>query len=230
MTDCWKLSRVMKYKFRLIIAIFTLALLSGCVFFDHAPQKNPKPEQFMLISGTMTQLVSLQIIPVYATNNPACEVYVNWLELGNRKGPQTFTLEIPVQQKEDKYEATVPLDEFQEGDCQWRPFKIMVGLRLKGEPPAKFERDTVQSMHAESLIYFPNSGLNMEGVRSWKHGPDPITLQIFYTLMKSGRGDVSLGWWEDKIPGYNQNLFIITPQERNVTINVTDRTLVHPSP
>jgi hypothetical protein len=228
-TDGWKLDRIMKLRFQLLVTVVTLIMTSGCLFSDDVPKKNPNPKQLMLISGTTVQFASLRIIAVYATNNPSCEVYANWLELGDTKTPQTFNVEIPVQQIGEKYEATVPLDEFQESECQWQPFQIMVNLRLNGEPPVKVEPHTDLMMLAQPLVYFPNPGLNVNGVRIWEHGPNPPTLRIF-CMSKDRKGDAHLVWWEDKIPGYNQNRFVIPPQEREVTINLVDQTAGDPSP
>lgn len=209
-----------------LVAVVALIVTSGCQFFDDVPEKNQNPEQLMLISGTSVQFAQLQIIAVYATNNPDCEFYdIRLLERGgDLKSPQTFAIEIPVQQAGEKYEATVPLDEFQKGHCQWGLSSIRVAVRLNGNPPIKVEPHTDLMMFSQPLVYFSNPGLNVNGARIWEHGPNPPTLQIFCLLSKDITGNTGLIWWKDKIPGYNQNRFVITSQERKITVNLVDRT------
>ena len=107
---------------RMFLLAWIAFISIGCVGQNVIPTKNDRPEKLLHISGRKSSTLSVKIIAVYMTANPDCKKDVNW--------PMSVYLnrnvkvEIPVVESADNYEAVVPLDMFQQGECKWLPFSV----------------------------------------------------------------------------------------------------------
>ena len=125
-----------------ILAIVGIAVAMHIYTRAHNPEpsiptKNPNPTHLFHISGTIAPTLEIARISLaLRTANGACRITKNWLEVGPQA--QIYSYDFPVTLKEGKYEATVALDQFQQGECKWYP--VTVSIITKKGTAESFER------------------------------------------------------------------------------------------
>lgn len=106
-------------------------LAAGCVHAGkYSPAQNDKPTKFLRVFGSKSPSLSIQIFATYLAANSDCNNRTNWPLTVSL--PRSVSIEMPVKESSDSYEAIVQLDNFQEGPCKWLPFSIEYTLK-KGD-------------------------------------------------------------------------------------------------
>lgn len=113
-------------------AVFVVAYfsLTGCdvpVYenaLDHvySPNEKTRPEELLQISGEVDPTIKVEFTVIYTTTKKLCRRTANWLE--GAKSPRSHQIKLPVEQSGARYRATVTLDKFEPGFCEWAPFSV----------------------------------------------------------------------------------------------------------
>jgi hypothetical protein len=125
-----------------------------------APQLNLHPSKFMVIHGKISpKYKHVNLYLSYQTNNPACQVTVNFFEgvFDNRYTPFTYNLKPNAQ---GEYAVKLPTDKVLPGYCRWGVNGLSYGLISRSglsraasiavidkEPKAKLPRFIVSCQH-----------------------------------------------------------------------------------
>jgi hypothetical protein len=84
-----------------------------------APQLNLHPSKFMVIHGKISPKYSKVKLHIsYQSNNPSCQVTINWFEGVYANSSKWFTYNID-SKKDGSYSLKVPMDKLQKGYCDW---------------------------------------------------------------------------------------------------------------
>jgi hypothetical protein len=108
---------------RIYILIIVTLVITGCGNLEnHSPVPNAKPKNLLHVFGEKSSSLSVEIVGKYQAANSDCDSHTNWPMTVSL--PRVVSVEIPVKESAESYEALVPLDYFEEGSCKWLPFSI----------------------------------------------------------------------------------------------------------
>ena len=106
-----------------IIAIVVVVSVYGYFYWKYAPHLNPKPQYFMTVKGYIDPAVKDQVqltwIMRYYSNNPNCEITVNWLE-GVSVPRERDDVAHVTPNSTGHYQYQFALDKYNTGFCEWR--------------------------------------------------------------------------------------------------------------
>ena len=100
--------------------VMLMVLMAGCSTSDpQPPAVNAVSARQLRVFGVATPSLTVRVGTQYLTSEKKCQ----------RDGrPQSTWVDAPVTRTEGKYQASVSLDHFQQGECRWRPF--MIGFHI----------------------------------------------------------------------------------------------------
>jgi len=150
----------------------------------YVPDENAHPTHMFHVSGNISPPLSIGSIEIkYMTTNPACNI-PNWLEGPNLLIP--YKASLPFTQEGVHYDATVPLDKFTAGNCQWRPFSVDLFIK-KGDIMSPFPESvwiyTPEKMGALYTHFFAQDGTDT---------PDDLEVKCESTLFIKEDPKISL--------------------------------------
>lgn len=108
-----------------------LAWLGGCSGGEDRPKENPAPARVVRVHGVADPSLSIAVQVEYFTAAAGCRRASSLLRrLDGAAVPQRRIVDVPVARARDgRYEAGVPLDQFEPGECGWHPFVIAFQVR-----------------------------------------------------------------------------------------------------
>ncbi len=103
-----------------------LVWLGGCSGGADGPRENPAPARVVRVHGVADATLRIAVQVEYFTAAAGCRRAPGLLRrLDGASTPQRRTVNVPVARaRGGRYEAGVPLDQFEPGECRWHPFVI----------------------------------------------------------------------------------------------------------
>lgn len=210
---------------RLLCAAAATLLLAGCAP-PPAPSVNPAPAKLLRVYGTADPSLTIRVGTRYISTAKKCGQRRN--SLSGSSVPLARVVEATVERSGTNYEATVPIDHFERGECGWRAFAIAIRAITDGGLSTGFStadpRGTGPTQSSEYKVWIsdptpgdPNSPESRQGTRVIR----TLELNCRQVVMGDIKG---LGCIED-IPG---PLALISEDATEVRVNFQDLTMNGP--
>lgn len=211
----------------LILAAFVVISAAGCSRNNSRPPvENPAPTRFVRVHGSVDPTLALKVGVRHFTAAEGCRHATPLLRRldGEQGPPQMREIDVPVMRTEGgRYEALVPLDRLEPGECGWHPFVIAIQVEnASGLSTGEFRRegDRMRLQPAGQGVVWIDSAVRRARVRTGPLPPgtlevQPVELQCRpHTL----RGAQSLSCVTPR-PGA---LTVIAEQAEAVEVNLRD--------
>ena len=115
--------------------VFAATALAGCQYvpgrpkLDLAPASNPRPQQYLRVSGLLDPALNLKFSTLYGTTNRAC---AKSLGVGVGTSERGVLYEYTVTPRDGAYTIDVPMDGVEWGRCGWTMVMIHYSVEKVG--------------------------------------------------------------------------------------------------